>query len=337
MPTIKDIAKEAKVSPTTVSNVIHGKTSHVAKETVERITKIIEAYNYTPSLTARSLVSKSSKIIGVINHLIPDQKGNFLEDPFHGAFVGGIEKTLRERGYFMLVRTVEDEQELLQVFRNWNMDGVILTGLFEDTFFAQLIRTDKPIVLVDSYVENKKIFNVGLDDYRGGYIATEYLINHGHKNIVFASPHIQHQGVLEERFRGYQDALTHAGLPIRRENVYEHEMTINEGQELGRELAKRKDITAIFASADMLAAGIISGLQEAGVKVPDEISVIGFDDLYISRVTSPQLTTIHQDVTLKGVTAANMMVDFLEGKPIITRHVVMPVSIVERASVRSLV
>ncbi|NLJ10063.1 MAG: LacI family transcriptional regulator [Treponema sp.] len=336
MPTIKDIAKEAHVSPTTVSNVIHGKTSRVAKETVERITKIIEAYNYTPNMSARSLVNRSSKIIGVINHLIPEQKGNFLEDPFHGAFVGGIERTLRERGYFLLVRTVEDEQELIKVFRNWNLDGVILTGLFEDSFFSQLIRTDKPIVLVDSYVENKKVFNVGLDDYRGGYIATEYLIKHGHREIVFASPHIQHRGVLEERFRGYQDALADAGIPLNKANIYEHEITISEGQALGRELAKRKEITAVFASADILAAGIISGLQESGIRVPDEISIIGFDDLYISRLTSPQLTTIHQDVVGKGITAANIMVDFLEGKPIISRHIVMPVSIVERASVRYL-
>ncbi len=337
MPTIKDIAREAGVSVTTVSNVIHGKHSHVAQDTVERITKIIEQYNYTPNLSARALVNRSSRIIGVINHLIADSDaGSFLQDPFHGAFIGGIERTLRDRDYFMMVRTVENEQELFSLFRNWNLDGVILTGLFEDSFFGRLITSDKPIVLLDSYVKNRKVFNVGLEDYRGGYLATEYLIGKGHRNIVFASPHVELQGVLEERYRGYRDALKAAGLPFEKGNVYEHPITIDEGRDLGRILAERKDVTAVFASADLLAAGIIGGLNERGVRVPEDVSVIGFDDVYISRITTPQLTTIHQDAREKGVVAANMMVDYLEGRTVVSRNVIMPVSLVERGSVREI-
>ncbi len=337
MPTIKDIAREAGVSVTTVSNVIHGKSSHVAQETVERITKIIEQHNYTPNLSARALVNRSSRIIGVINHLISDSSGeSFLQDPFHGACIGGIERTLRDRGYFMMVRTVENEHELFSLFTNWNLDGVILTGLFEDSFFGRLVTTDKPIVLLDSYVKNRKVFNVGLEDYRGGYIATEYLIRRGHRNIVFASPHIERAGVLEERFRGYRDALKAAGIPLETRNVYEHPITIDEGRELGRILAERRDVTAVFASADLLAAGIIGGLNERGLRVPEDVSVMGFDDVYISRITTPQLTTVHQDAREKGVLAASMMVDYLQGKPAVSRSVVMPVSIVERGSVRQL-
>lgn len=337
MPTIKDIARDAGVSVTTVSNVIHGKHSHVAQDTVERITRIIEQYNYTPNLSARALVNRSSRIIGVINHLIADSvSGSFLQDPFHGAFIGGIECALRERGYFMMVRTVKDENELFSLFRNWNLDGVILTGLFEDSFFGRLITSDKPIVLLDSYVKNHKVFNVGLEDYRGGYLATEYLIGRGHRKIVFASPHIERAGVLEERFRGYRDALKAAGIELDERNVYEHPITIDEGRDLGRILSERKDITAVFATADLLAAGIIGGLNERGVRVPEDVSVMGFDDVYISRITTPQLTTVHQDAREKGTVAANMMVDYLEGKTVVSRNVVMPVSIVERDSVRSL-
>ncbi len=130
MPTIKDIAREANVSVTTVSNVIHGKHSRVAQETVERIERIIAVNNYTPNLSARALVNKSSRIIGVINHLIQSQPISFLEDPFHGALLGGVERKLRERGYYMMIRTVANEEELFSLFRNWNLDGVILTGLF---------------------------------------------------------------------------------------------------------------------------------------------------------------------------------------------------------------
>ena len=333
MPTIKDIAREAGVSVTTVSNVIHGKSSHVAQDTVERITRIIEAYNYTPNMSARALVNKSSRIIGVINHLIPGRAGSFLQDPFHGALIGGIETTLRNRGYYMMLRTVESELELFSLFRNWNLDGVILTGLFEDSFFARLIKSEKPIVLLDSYIKNDAIFNVGLEDYKGGRLATEYLIGKGHRQIVFAAPHIIKHGVIEERFRGYSDALQAAGITVQKRNVYEQEITINEGNALGHALAERKDVTAVFATADLLAAGVMSGLRDKGVRVPEDISVIGFDDLYMSRVTTPQLTTVHQDVEAKGIVAATMMVDYLEGKQLASRNVILPVSVVERDSV----
>lgn len=335
MPTIKDIAREAGVSVTTVSNVIHGKSSHVAAETVERINKIIDAYNYTPNLSARALVNRSSKIIGVINHLIPGKKGSFLQDPFHGTFIGGIERALRERGYYLMVRTVENEEELYSLFRNWNLDGVILTGLFKDNFFARLLKTEKPIVLLDSYINNDRVFNVGLDDYAGGRMAVEYLVSRGHRGIAFASPHILPDGVLEERFRGYRDALEEAGIPFRSENVYEQEITPQESFSLGTELALRRDLTACFATADLMAAGIVSGLQSRGVRVPQDMSVIGFDDLYLSLVSSPQLTTIHQDIDAKGVLAANVMVDYLEGKMPASRRMVLPVSLVERGSVTS--
>jgi LacI family transcriptional regulator len=336
VPTIKDIAREANVSVTTVSNVIHARTNHVAPETVERISKIIEAHNYAPNMSARALVNKASKIIGVINHLIPHQAGSFLQDPFHGAFIGGIERELRLRGYFMMVRTVESEKEILSLFRNWNLDGVILTGLFDDSFFGRLVKTDKPIVLLDSYIESEKIFSVGLEDYRGGYLATSHLIERGHREIVFASPRIVRRGVLEERFNGYRAALKKAGIPFSKRNVYEQEITIPEGIKLGQELCARKDVTAIFASADLLAAGILAGLRSKGVRVPEDKSIVGFDDLYISRLTTPQLTTIHQDAEEKGVIAASLMADFLSGKSAPSRKVVLPVSLVERASVADL-
>lgn len=333
MPTIKDIAREAKVSVTTVSNVIHGKSDHVAPETVERITRIIEAHNYTPNMSARALVNRSSRIIGVINHLIPQQAGSFLQDPFHGAFIGGIERTLRLRGYYMMLRTVESEAEIFSLFSNWNLDGIILTGLFADSFFGRLVELDKPMVLLDSYIESEKVFNVGLDDYEGGLIATRYLIERGHRSIVFASPRRHRRGVIEERFKGYRDALKEAGIPLARENLYEQEITIAEGIELGRRLSRRDDATAIFATADILAAGIVSGLHAEGLRVPDDKSVVGFDDLYISLITNPQLTTVHQDAEEKGSIAATLMVDCLEGREIGERSIVMPVSLVERASV----
>jgi len=336
MPTIKDIAREAGVSVTTVSNVIHGKFARVAGETVSRINRIIKAHNYTPNLSARALVNRSSRIIGVINHLIQSQPISFFQDPFHSAVLGGVEKTLRERGYYMMVRTVAGEDELYSLFNNWNLDGLILTGLFNDSFFARLLEADKPIVLLDSYIKNDRIFNIGIDDRKGGYMAAEYLIGKGHRKIVFASPPIIRHGVIEERFKGYRAALKKNGIPLLAENVYQQEITLDEGAALGRILGKRRDITAIFATADILAAGIISGLAQAGRLVPRDISIIGFDDIFYSRVISPPLTTIRQDVVEKGAVAAGIMADYLEGREKTPRTIILPLSLVERDSVSSL-
>jgi LacI family transcriptional regulator len=336
MLTIKDIAREAKVSVTTVSNVIHGRHSRVAKETIERINTIIKVHNYTPNLSARALVNKSSRIIGIINHLIQSQSMSFLQDPFHSALLGGIEKKLRERGYYMMIRTVANEGELYSLFRNWNLDGVILIGLFNGSFFSRLLEANKPVVLLDSYIKHNKVFNVGLDDYQGGFMATQYLIEKGHRNILFASPHIHRQGVIEERFKGYQGALKTNRIAFSWDKVYQQEITIDEGIALGRTLSARQDVTAIFATADMLAAGIMTGLSEGGRRIPEDVSIIGFDDVLFSQITSPPLTTIHQDVEEKGAVAAEIMMDQLEGKIPETRNIVMPVKLVERGSVLAL-
>ena len=336
MPTIKDIAREAGVSVTTVSNVIHGRHSRVAHDTINRINKIIKTHNYTPNLSARALVNRSSRIIGVINHLIQSQPISFFQDPFHGALLGGIEKKLREREYYMMVRTVADEGELYSLLNNWNLDGLILTGLFNNNFFARLLETDKPIVLLDSYIFNDRIFNIGLDDRNGGFMATQYLIDKGHTNIVFASPPVHRHGVTEERLKGYKAALRKNGIPFSPQNVYRQEITFNEGIALGHTLSRRHDITAVFATADILAAGIMSGLAQAKRRIPADISIIGFDDILNSQVTSPPLTTIRQDIVEKGAVAADIMADYLEGKEKTPRTITLPLSLVERDSVRSL-
>jgi LacI family transcriptional regulator len=336
MTTIKDIANEANVSVTTVSNVIHGNYKHVAQDTVERIRRIIEKNNYIPNMTARSLVNKLSKIIAVINRVVPEKSGNFISDPFHSIFIEGIERKLRERGYYLMVRTIYNENELFSLLHNWNMDGLILTGLFQDEFFEKLVVASIPFVLVDSYIDNYKVLNIGLDDVKGGYMATKYLIDKGHRNIVFASPIIKHNGVVEKRFKGYKKALQEAGIPFANKNVYQQEINIVEGIELGHKLSLRTDITAIFATADILAAGIISGLNEKGGRVPEDFSVIGFDDLYISSLTAPRLTTIHQDVQEKGKIAAESLIKVIEGASDIEYNIILPVELIERHSVKDL-
>ncbi len=334
MPTIKDIAREAGVSVTTVSNVIHGKSSHVAPETVERINKIMDAHHYTPNMSARALVNKSSRIIGLINHLVPQTNGNFMIDPFFSAVSGGVEREVRSRGYYLMMRTVQNTEELMSLFRNWNLDGLIIPGVFQDTFYSAIKKSGIPAVFLDSYLSDSSVLKVGINDYQGGYMATKHLIQKGHRSVVFVSPHFEgDEGVIYQRYLGYRDALKEAGITFDAANVYAADISVDSGIALGQQLAGRSDVTAVFATADVLAAGIMSGLQQKGVRVPDDKSIIGFDDVFLSQITSPRLTTIHQDADEKGALAAGLLIDHIE-KHSSGKSVTLPISLVERESVR---
>lgn len=336
MATIKDIAREAGVSYTTVSNVIHGNTDHVSLKTIENINQIIQRLGYVPSMTARSLVSNSSKVIGFINHLVPGTDGGFMADPFHSAFIGSAEEILRENGYYLMLRTVGDSGELLQFLRNWNLDGLFFTGLFEDDFFDTLKDVPVPVVLIDSYIRHHSIQNVGLEDYRGGYLATRYLLEKGHRKIVFASPRIREGGVVDERLRGYRQALGEFGVPFRRELVCEQEFATGSSIAFGKKVASMEGVTAVFATADILAAGIMAGVHACGKRIPDDISIIGFDDINFCRLLTPPLTTIHQNPAEKGRIAVDFMIRRLRNLPIEKNEIILPVSLVERGSVRDI-
>ena len=235
-----------------------------------------------------------------------------------------------------MLRTISSADELLVLLKNWNLAGIIITGVFEDEFFQVLKTSEIPVVLVDSYVKGNSFLKVGLEDFKGGYLATKYLIERGHREILFVSPKIKPKGVLEERLKGYKTALEEAGIPFKEKNVYEHGTKIGECILLGKNLSKREDFTAIFVTADIIAAGVMSGLAEMGVRIPDDVSIVGFDDLDISLLTRPKLTTIHQDVEKKGIIAAQMLVDYIEEKYIKEKEVILPVYIVERESVKNL-
>ncbi|MCR4695114.1 MAG: LacI family transcriptional regulator [Pseudobutyrivibrio sp.] len=336
MATIKDIAALTNVSPTTVSNVIHGRAGRVSPETVKKIEKAIADLGYTPNLSARSLVSHSSKVIAMINHVITKRDKNFMDDPFNASFVGIIESVLRDHGYYLMVRTVETPEELVSFLRNWNVDGIFITGIFKDMFYDTLSNLSMPVVLIDSYVHSPNFCNVGLEDFKGSCDATEYLIKKGHKRIAFTSPIIKDKGVLQERYLGYRAALTQNKIPFDSSIVFEYEMDLDSCKSLAKELIKDPSITALVTTADIMAAGVMTALGQLGKKVPEDLSIIGFDDMLISQMVTPALTTIHQDMHKKGQLAVEFMIDKLEKKSLSKTEVILPTSLVERESVKDL-
>lgn len=336
MVTIKDIAEVTGVSCTTVSNVIHGKHHRVSAETIEKINDAIKTLGYIPNMSARSLVSNSSKVIGFINHMVTGKDLNFMEDPFHSVFIGILERTLREHGYYLMLRTVDTSEDLLAFLQNWNVDGLFLTGVFKDTFFDALSSLHIPVVLIDSYIKQLNVYNIGLEDFKGCYQATNYLIQKGHRHIAFVSPSVHESGVIKERFNGYKQALADASIPFDDKLVIESEMDYISCKGASDKLCALPHVTAVVTTADILAAGIMVHLRRNGKSVPDDISIIGFDDIAIARLITPPLTTIHQDINLKGSLAVDMMLQKLEGLSPRQSQIALPTQLIERESVRSL-
>ena len=137
-----------------------------------------------------------------------------MNDPFQSSIIGTIESVLRQNGYYLMLRTIETSEDLLSFLQTWNIDGLFFTGMFKDAFYDAAVRLKIPMVLIDSYVRQPHIHNIGLEDFQGSYNATRYLAAHGHKKIAFASPAFQDGGVLQERFLGYKSALTEASIPV---------------------------------------------------------------------------------------------------------------------------
>jgi LacI family transcriptional regulator len=336
--TIDDIARQAGVSNTTVSNVINGRAGRVSRATIDRINAIIDETGYVPNMSARALASSSSKVVAIINHLDPNKSGNFMEDPFHNTLLGAVEQSLKEVGYYLMVRTVSDGDDLKAFLRNWNVDGLFLSGVLEsESLYPTLKSLSLPVVLTDSYLSDyKDMVNVGLQDFEGARLATEYLLNKGHRRIVFAGPARHPGGVVQQRFDGYKKALADAKVPFDPALVFESEFSTRKTMELGSEIPRQTDATAVFATADIMAAGIMSGLSQGGYRVPEDFSVVGFDDINWCRMTNPMLTTIAQDTKKKGQIAADYMICLLEGREIEQANIVLPVALVERDSVRDI-
>lgn len=338
MVTIKDIAAETGVSATTVSNVINGKAGRVSAETIDKINNAIEKLGYVPNMSAKSLVLGSSKVIGFINHTLTLKGSNFLEDPFLAKLIGIFEQELRDNGYYLMLRTVETPEEFNTFIRSWDIAGLFLSGIFNDDFYKAIRPTLEkyPTVLVDSFVHSDKICNVGLEDFKGSYMSTRYLIDHGHRRIAFASYHIKDGGVLMERYLGYKAALTDAHIVFDPNLVFECGNDDEHLKPVVERIKKSPEITGLVTASDFLAANLMSRMNAVGISIPQDISVMGFDDLNLCEITYPPLTTVHQDTEGKGRTAVEKMMTLLSGARPSVMEQYLPVSITERKSVRSI-
>ena len=329
-PTIYDVARLAGVSTATVSRALNG-TGQIAPGTRATIQAAVEQLGYRPNTIARSLVTKSTQTIAL---LLPD-----ITNPFYAALVSGIQQSALSHGHTMLLCTTESdaerEEHYLRVLRAKQVDGALVDGLvLPSDRIARFVEDGFPIVCLDRDIDSSSIPLVQVDNRLGGRLATEHLVGLGHSRIGHVTG-ARELGISEERLAGYRDALAAAGIEADSQLVEEGRFTEEGGHEAARTLLERNpDLTAIFAANDLSALGVLNAIAETGRRVPEDISVVGFDDLRLAAFTSPPLTTVHQPAVEIAKLATEILIGLTQGKRVEQmRHLLEP-ELVVRSSTR---
>jgi LacI family transcriptional regulator len=307
MVTIKDVAREADVSVATVSRVFSG-ANVVREETSRRIREVAATLRYTPHVGARNLITSKTDTLGV---LLPDLYGEFFSE-----IIRGIDIAARRRGYHLLVSSSHsDKREVETAMRamRGRVDGVILMS--PDIDAAALVADlpiDQPVVVLNSLVKAKGVGTVRIGNSGGARGMVRHLIEHGHRKIAFITG-AERNIDGDQRRNGYRAALTEAGIPLDPSLEVPGDFTEDSGYEAVRSLlrAKSNRPTAIFAANDAMAIGALSALREAGIKVPKEMAVAGFDDIPMARHMSPPLSSVHVPIAGLGERSVDRLIDTL--------------------------
>ena len=333
--TIKEIAELAGVSQMTVSNVINKKYAKVSKKTVEKVNKIILENNYIPNRSARNLSAQSSKIIAIIVPLVYDNDSLF-SDPYTAQLVGILENKLRKKGYFAMIRSISTLDEAINFLNSWNVDGAIFIFPKADIDISYLLdKVSTEIVFFDSYQNCDKALVINIDDLKGTYLSTKYLIDKGHKNIALVAPR-RNNKLIDLRYKGYEKALKENNIKLNQSYIFNTNVSLEDGISIGQKIGKINEITAAITTADILAIGMIDGIRNLGLEVPNNLSIIGYDNLTISKYCYPKLTTVNQNITEKGEMAIKLLFDRIEKTNALPNKIKINVDIVERASVKNL-
>jgi LacI family transcriptional regulator len=326
MITLKDIAQEANVSVMTVSRVINGVPSRVSDEKRALIQEIVKRVGYVPNSSARSLSSRSSKLVAVL------VKDDLIESPYGSQMVGHIGPCIQQRDYSPLLYIVKDYAYITKQLRSWDVDGAVFLGLFDSDLMRIQADHQIPLVFTDSY--SPQITNVGIDDEKGGALAAEHIASFGHREIVFVGHGSDDSPVLNARLKGFSRTLEAKGIPLPTERILPD--ALPSGEVLKKFCSGSAPVTAFFATSDYLALKLISALRGVGVRTPEDCSVMGYDNLEFGAISSPPLTTISQNIKQKAVLAADLLFERIENKDTPAQNITLDVELVARGSVTQL-
>ncbi|MBU3157486.1 LacI family transcriptional regulator [Clostridium estertheticum] len=340
-----DIAKIAGVSRSTVSRVINN-YDNVPDETRKKIQQIIKENNYVPHASARMLAGVKNRIIGLfIIDMKTDTNGKQVtSSSYFTPFTGSVIENASKMGYNVLVSIVskqKDYKKVKEIFYNKTVSGGIFIGEKNgEPEIKEIINSGCRVALLDQAVKSdEEVYNkciiVNADNYYGAYKATNYLIGLGHSNIA----HIV--GISEnlsgiERFNAYKNALTDAGIAVKSNLIVKGDFTINGGYNATKKLLQKEIPTAIFCGNDMMAIGAIQAIEEANLNVPEDISIVGFDDIEVARYINPALTTVRMKLLEMASIATNTLITSIESNSNFSANYTLPIDLIERNSCKAL-
>ncbi len=334
--TIRDVARLAGVAPATVSQVLSGRKGYASSETAQRILDAVERLDYRPNRVAQSLVTARSYTIGLVI--------SSITRPHFSQVVAGIEEVVRELGYSVLLicaRDVDAERAAVRTFRDKCVDGIVfMTTSQEQKDLAFISETAQSclVVAINRPLNDPAVHEILWDDVAIGRMATEHLIALGHRRIahlagVLDPPEHGYRAAVE-RLTGYEEALSNAAVAVERQLVIRSGYSYEAGLDAVGHLLELGDLpTAVFAVDDIVAAAVMNGLQRAGYKVPQDMSVVGAGGAHDGFHTEPPLTTVYMPVFEAGQRAARYIIDALErGTPAVSPREVLSPTLLVRGS-----
>jgi len=333
---IKDIARFAGVGVSTVSRVINNHPD-VNKETKERVMAVIEKHHYVPNNSARNLKRNQSNTIGVLI------KG--ITNPFFSRMIKVIEKEITRRKYSMILHQVESDADeidsAIELSMEKKLKGIIFLGGCFNHSQQKLAAIKIPFVLttitsLDDSVDKTVFSSISIDDFAEAYKAVDYICKAGHREIAIISAAPDDQSIGWLRLEGYKKALEDNGIPVEPQKIVSTgEFSLQCGYDSINKLLSQTRFTCVFCISDMLAMGAAKALLDSGKKIPDDVSVVGFDGLEMARFYSPSITTIYQPDEAMALDSVKTLMDVLENEGV-HRHVKFDATLIEGESFRPL-
>lgn len=325
-PTIRDVARQAGVSHQTVSRVING-SEDVLPETRALVEAAIEELGYRPSAIARSMARGSTHTLAIIS---PN-----LTDYTFASVIEGAELEARQHNYFVLSSSASDPQSFQglvdELVGHRRVDGLIVINPYADERY-QFLPKDFPVVFVGARSHDENVCSISLDDEKVAFEATQHLISLGHQRIALVTGPME-EDCSQDRLEGFQHALKGAGIPFDPSLVFEGDWSATSGSEALADFARKGNLpTAVFAQNDRMALGVLRAARDTNIKVPDQLSVIGVDDMPLSSYFDPPLTTMRQDMPLIGQEATRKLIEIIQNKTVEQTVLKLPAQLVVRQS-----
>jgi LacI family transcriptional regulator len=329
--TIKDIAKLANVSHTTVSRALKN-SPYINEETKVKIIALAKELNYVPNYSAKSLVLLKSYVIGVFFSSISEG----TSDTFFHEIIRGVNNVI-DKEYNLVVRGIDDYQ-YSHLIDNRNFDGIIVVSQSknDDEFIQTILEKNIPTVVINRYIENEGLVNIMSDDTKGVYDAVTYFIENDHRKIALLQGNKEFESTVYRK-RGYIRALEDNNIPINEEYILSGRYDLKSGYENMKKLLKLENVpTAVFCANDDIGVGAMKAIFEAGLKVPEDISIIGFDDSNFCNYVTPPLTSVRKDSLAMSEYGGRNLLNLIKNKEVDKEKVYIQSQLVVRKSVKKL-